>query len=173
MSANDLEKKYSLGTRIIHWCTVILILILFPLGKFMDGLAPADKMDLVQLHAILGNLVLILTLFRIYFFFKHERPERAKTGSKFNDKLVVFIHNSFYFVLLALTLSGIAVFIIGGYGEALINDAPEMMKSHGQIPPLETHGLFASIIMILLVFHVAGVLKHFFLRKENMFKRIF
>ena len=74
MSTNDLSKKYSLGTRIVHWCTATLVLILFPLGKYMDGLRPADKMDLVQFHAILGTIVLVLTLFRVYFFFKHERP---------------------------------------------------------------------------------------------------
>ncbi len=139
----------------------------------MDGLNPADKMDLVQFHAILGNIVLVLTLFRIYFFFKHERPERAQTGSKFNDKLVVWIHNSFYIVLLGLTISGFSVMVLGGYGDALLNGAPELMKPHGEIPPLKAHGLLATIIMILLAFHVAGVVKHFILRKENMFKRIF
>jgi cytochrome b561 len=139
----------------------------------MDGLNPTDKMDLVLFHAMLGTTVLVLTLFRIYFFFKHDRPERVKTGVKINDKLVVWIHNSFYFVLLGLTISGFSVMALGGYGDALMNGAPELMKPHGEIPPLKAHGLLATIIMILLVFHVAGVVKHFILRKENMFKRIF
>ena len=55
MSTNDLDKKYSLGTRIIHWLTASSVLILFPLGKYMDGLNPVDKMDLVQFHAMLGD----------------------------------------------------------------------------------------------------------------------
>jgi len=173
MTTNDLNKKYSRGTRIVHWCTATLVLILFPLGKFMDGLAPADKMDLIQAHSAMGTVVLLLTLFRVYFFFKNERPERVNTGSKINNKLVIWIHNSFYFVLLGLALSGIGVMVVGGYGDALMNGSPELMKPHGQIPPLKAHGLFATIIMILLVFHVVGVMKHFILRRENMFKRIF
>jgi cytochrome b561 len=173
MTSNNLDKKYSLGTRIVHWMTAILILILFPLGKFMDGFAPADKIDLIQLHSSLGILLLVLTLIRVYFYFKHERPARVKTGSKLNDKLVVLVHNSFYYVLTGLALSGIVVMVYGRYIEAIIKGMPEIIKPHKQIPPLEAHELLASIVMILLTVHVIGVMKHFIFRKENIFKRMF
>ena len=45
---NDLSKKYSRGTIMIHWLTAILILTLFPLGKDMEGLEPIDKMGLIK-----------------------------------------------------------------------------------------------------------------------------
>jgi len=173
MTLNDLSKKYSLGTRVIHWGTAALVLILFPLGKYMDELSKVDKMNLLPAHSLLGILVLFLTLLRIYFYFKHRRPETVKTGSNLNDTFAVLIQSSFYYFLIILVLSGIGVIVTGGYWEALLNGTTDSLKSHGNIPLLSIHSLLATIIMILLTVHVIGVFRHFIQRKENIFKRIF
>jgi len=170
---NDLTKKFSKGTIVMHWLTAILILALFPLGKYMEGIEPVEKMGLIKLHAGLGILVLLLTIFRTYFFFKHERPEDLKTGSKFNDRLAVWIHNIFYLLLFGIAISGVAVMILGGYGDAISSDDTSLIKPHAEIPPLKGHGIMALIMMVLLVLHVLGAIKHYVLTKENTLKRIF
>lgn len=71
---NDLDKKFSKGTIAIHWLTAILIIVLFPLGKYMEGLPTSEKIGLIKIHAILGLIVFILTIVRSYLFFKSERP---------------------------------------------------------------------------------------------------
>lgn len=170
--ANDLTKKFSKTTRVTHGITALLILALFPMGKYMEGLEISEKMGLIKIHAILGIIVLTLTIIRTISFFKHERPADLKTGSKFNDKLAVWIHNIFYFLLFGIAISGIATMILGGYGEALKIGNIEIIKSHGEIPPLKPHGIMATIMMILLVMHVVGFIKHLILKKENTLKRI-
>ena len=169
---NDLSKKYSKAIIAIHWISAILILSLFPLGKYMEGLTESEKMGLIKVHAILGVLVFILTLLRIFFFFKHERPSDLKTGSKFNDKLAVWIHNLFYFLLIGICLSGIASMILGGYGDALSANSFELIKSREEIVPLKPHEVMSVFMMIFLALHVVGVIKHFILKKENTLKRI-
>ncbi len=170
---NDLTKKFDKGTIWIHWLTAILILALFPMGKYMSGLEPADKMDLVKPHAILGIIVLVLTIIRTYFFFKRSRPADLKTGSKFNDKLAVWIHNIFYFLLFGIAVSGLATMVLGGYVDALKSGNIEVIKDAAEIGPLKPHGALAMIMMILLLLHVIGAIKHYFLTKENTLKRIF
>lgn len=169
---NDLTQKYHKGTIAIHWITTLLIIILFPLGKYMEGLQPIEKMGLIKVHAILGILVLILTIIRSWLFFKKKRPEDLKTGSKFNDKLAVWIHNLFYFILFAIAFSGIATMVLGGYGDALQTNNFELIKDSGEIPSLKPHGIMATILILLLVMHVIGVLKHYIFTKENTLKRI-
>lgn len=169
---NDLTKKFSKTTRVTHGLTALLILALFPMGKYMEGLEISEKMGLVKIHAILGIIVLILTVVRTISFFKHERPTDLKTGSKFNDKLAVWIHNIFYFLLFGIAISGIATMILGGYGEALQTGAIDVIKSHSEIPPLKPHGIMATIMIILLIMHVIGFIKHLILKKENTLKRI-
>lgn len=104
MTTNDLTKKFSKATVATHWLTSLLILILFPLGKYMEDLEVSEKMGLLKVHIILGMLVFILTLIRTYAYFKHQRPADLKTGSKINDKLAIWIHNTFYFLLFILSL---------------------------------------------------------------------
>lgn len=170
---NDLTQKFSKETVVIHWLTAILILALFPLGKFMEGLEPAEKMGLIKVHAALGIVVFLLTIFRTYLFFKKPRPEDLKTGSKIFDKLAVWIHNIFYFILFGIAISGIAVMVLGGYGDALSSGDHTLIKPHSEIPPLKGHSIMALIMMVLLVLHVIGVIKHYILTKENTLKRIF
>ena len=172
MSKNDFTKKYSKGTIITHWLTALLILILFPMGKYMEGLELSEKMNLIKIHAILGTAVLILTIFRSYYFFKHERPNDLKTGSKLNDKLAVWIHNAFYFLLFGIAISGIITLILGGYGEAIQNNSIELIKPHDEIQSLKAHSILATIMIILLILHVVGFLKHLIFKKENALKRI-
>lgn len=170
---NDLSKKFSKGTIWMHWLTTILILALFPLGKYMEGLEATDKMGLIKAHAIMGIIVLLFTIFRTYLFFKAPRPSHLDTGTKFNNKLNVFIHKSFYWLLFFITISGIVVMITGGYGDALSNADSELIKPHGEIPALKVHELISIIIMVFLFLHVVGVIKHYILTKENTLKRIF
>lgn len=170
---NDLNQKYSKGTIFIHWLTTVLIIVLFPLGKYMSGLEPTEKMGLLKIHAILGTVVFVLTLLRSYFFFKSERPADLKTGSKFNDRLTVWIHNAFYFLLIGIALAGFAVMFLGGYIDTLKSGTSDLIESKGDLMPLKAHGLLATIMMLLLAFHVLGVVKHYLLTKENTLKRIF
>ena len=170
---NDLTKKFSKTTIVVHWLSAILIITLFPLGKYMAGLDPADKMGLIKLHSFLGVTILLITLFRIFLFFKHERPADLKTGSKFNDRLVVWNHNAFYYLLIILGLSGLGVLFTGGYIDAFGTNATEMIKSPDEIPPLKIHGIMSLLAMLLLVMHVVGVIKHYIMTKENTLKRIF
>lgn len=169
---NDLTKKYSKTTILTHWLSAILILALFPLGKYMSGLEPEAKMGLIKLHAALGIIILLLTSIRLFSFFKHKRPEDLKTGSKINDKLTVWIHNIFYFLLIGIYVSGIATMILGGYGDALSTNTSTLIKPAAEIAPLKAHGAMSFIMMALLVLHVVGVIKHYILKKENTLKRI-
>ena len=44
-TTNDLNQKYSTATIAIHWVSTILILILFPLGKYTSGIEGEDKLS--------------------------------------------------------------------------------------------------------------------------------
>ncbi|MDY8135979.1 cytochrome b [Aquimarina sp. 2201CG5-10] len=169
---NDLTQKYSKGTIVIHWLTAILILSLFPLGKYMEGLSVSEKMGLIKIHALLGIIVFLLTLIRSYLFFKSQRPKDLKTGSKFNDQLAIWIHNAFYFLLIAISITGLATLFIGGYIDAIKSGTASSILPKENIQPLVAHGWLAMIMMILLILHVLGVIKHYLFTKENTLKRI-
>ncbi|WP_299106003.1 cytochrome b/b6 domain-containing protein [uncultured Tenacibaculum sp.] len=169
---NNLTEKYSKENIIIHWFTAVLILILFPLGKYMETIPTKDKMNLIIVHIILGGIVFFLTLFRSYLFFTTSRPKDLITGSKFNDKLAIWIHNSFYFLLIGISIAGILTMFYGGYINAIKSEAPTLILKKDNITALKAHSVLAVIMIFLLMLHVLGVIKHYFLTKENTLKRI-
>ena len=129
------------------------------------------KNGLIKLHAFLSVIVLLLTIIRSWFF-KVARPKNLKTGSKFNDKLIVFIHNAFYVLLITIAASGIATMVLGGYGDAIINNDIEIINPSKGSGVSKFHTILATIMMILLVMHIVGVIKHYIQIKENTLKRI-
>jgi len=169
---NDLNQKYSKVTIATHWLTALMILILFPLGKYMEGIEPSEKMGLIMIHIALGIIVFALTIIRTLSFFKHRRPTNIETGSKLNNKLIIWVHNIFYFLLFGLSISGLVTMFIGGYSEAIKTGNSENILSATEITPLKPHGILATIMMILLVLHILGFLKHLISTKENTLKRI-
>ena len=86
--------------------------------------------------------------------------------------LAVWIHNIFYLLLFGLAISGLATMILGGYGEAIKTGNIDSILSTTEITPLKPHGILANIMMILLVLHILGFLKHLISTKENTLKRI-
>ena len=171
---HNATKKYNQGLIIIHWITTILILILFTLGKYMEELNFSEKNELIKIHAILGILVFNLTIIRVYFYFKHPRPSAIKKGSKLNRQVIGWIHNAFYFLLLGASITGIASLFLGSYIKAmkLAYFHESVLLSNYSKTPLKIHGVVAGIMMVLLVVHVVGVLKHYLFTKENTLKRI-
>lgn len=170
---NNLSEKYSKGTIVIHWLSFLLIMALIPIGFVMSGTENGElKLGLLRVHLFSGILVFILTLLRVWFFFKYKRPSKLQTGSWLHDKLIVWIENSFYFILILLSASGIATVIFGNFAEAIQNGDVSLLPQTYDVPPLMAHKALAIILIILLIGHVGGVINHYIKTKENTLKRI-
>jgi len=166
--------KYSKGTIAIHWISALLIIGLFPLGKYMSDIPVSEKIILIRIHSALGFLVFLLTIVRSILFFKAKRPEHLNTGTKFNDTLAIAVQRSFYFLLLAIGISGSAVMILGGYADALMSTTalPDLILPREEIAPLQAHNILAILMMLLIVMHIIGVIRFNIKHKTNTIKRI-
>ncbi|MEO9850644.1 MAG: cytochrome b/b6 domain-containing protein [Reichenbachiella sp.] len=174
MRKNDLSQKYSQAVIAIHWISVILILVLFPLGKYMSGLDPEEKLWLIIIHGILGVLIFILTIIRSVLFFTTKRPEHLSTGSKFNDLIAITVQRSFYVLLLIIGVSGLASLLSGGYIKATTATPmlPELIRPRSEIVPLKIHNTLSVLMMFLAAMHIAGVVRFNIKHKTNVIKRI-
>ncbi len=170
MTKDGLPQKYSKAVIAIHWISAVLILSLFPLGKYLSNLEPIDKLPFIKIHAILGCIVFVLTLVRCVLFFTTDRPEHLSTGSKFNDFLAKAIHRAFYVLLLIIGISGIVTLVLGGYIDAITTASPSAILPKNEIMSLKIHNILAIIIMGLFVMHVAGVIRYNIKNKVNVIK---
>jgi cytochrome b561 len=95
-----------------------------------------------------------------------------ETGSSLHNKLVVWIDNFFYVVLLLLSISGIATIIVASFGQVIQTGDYSLFPNELNVPPLAAHRILAKLLIALLIAHVAGVVNHYIKFKENTLKRI-
>lgn len=171
---NDLDQKYSRRIIFIHWLSAILIILLFPLGKYMSDIPFEEKIILIKVHTVLGFLIFILTFIRTILFFTSPRPPHLKTGNKFNDNLAMGVQRVFYLLMLAVSVTGAALLIEGGYAEALMASPvkPDLVLPRLEIGPLPVHNALASTLVVLILMHIVGVIRHIVRTKEKILKRI-
>lgn len=162
-------QKYHKHTRVIHSISALLIIVLFILGKIMEKQGPDSVMSILPIHSIGGYLLLLLTIYRTWLLFKKERPAPVETGREWNQKLMYLIHRAFYVLIFAAIFSGMATAATGGYPEAFeVMDATLIHKT----PIKPVHGVSTFVMILLVVAHVGGVIRHYLRKKENTLKRI-
>ncbi|RLD65101.1 MAG: hypothetical protein DRI95_09425 [Bacteroidetes bacterium] len=170
---NDLNQKFSKGTIWTHWLTALLILVLVLSSLKTAGFESMERMTIITLHLLLGSLVFVFTIIRSILLYKTKQPVHLKTGSKFVDKLVVGNHYLFYLLLFTISIMGIVVIFTGNYIEGLSSGSIESIIPPKEIPILKYHVLITFFVVLLVVMHVIGVIKHYIFTKENTLKRIF
>lgn len=168
-------EKYNKKTVWIHWVTALLIGASIVTGMNMkEAEHDLGKLTLYRLHFSVGFSIFILTIIRVVVLFKSVKPQALKVKPS-HQFLISFVHYGFYFVLLWMSISGIASLFLQGILPALksglLIDLPKI--NDGNIHPIMlSHKIIAKFVLVLLIFHVGGVIMHFLKKKENTLKRI-
>lgn len=165
-------KQYSKRTSILHWLIFLLLLAAFFLGGFLaDSASAAQKLSLLPVHFLIGNIILLLTLLRIYFRKKDGEPAPANDNPLLN-KIAAATHGLLNLTLLALPISGIITVATSGVIEVLKKGDPSLLKDFDEVSAMEFHEILIGVMVALLAFHIAAALYHQFIVKDNLMQRI-
>jgi cytochrome b561 len=166
-------KQYSTRLAVVHWLTLLLFIASVYLGHTLDEIEVAkDKMSLYPVHFIIGDLVLILTLLRIYFLRKDGKLAPIEGGSAIANKVAAGVHHLLYFLLIALPVSGIIMISTTGLIDALkLNDASKLPDLE-KFAIHEVHAALVAILVLTIGLHVLAALYHQFILKDNLIRRM-
>ena len=178
----DKKMSYSRPRKWLHWLTVLCLLALFPLGKWMTSRAAANLWDdLTNLiygwHKLIGMAVLILIVLRILAKFASPDPAYEPGMSRTIQVLAKAVHGMMYLLLLVVPLlgwAGVSAFpaliTIAGYHLPAMPGIPKDQALAKQI--FEIHGTLAMVLLVLIVGHVAAALKHLLIDRDGVFQRM-
>ena len=173
MSLRSSPARYGSLAQGLHWLTALLIVCLFVAGNIMDDLAAGQKLTVYRAHAVGGVTVLVLTLIRLFWrFIDRDRPELPAGLSGPMRFAARGAHWLIYLLMLVITGSGIATLIMSGLGEILFMGAGRPVPDRIDVPPMDAHELFATLLMWLLFLHVAAALYHHYFRKDGVLRRM-
>lgn len=148
----------------IHWLSAALILTQIYLG-FAFGDLPkgsAERTELFTWHKTVGVIILLLALTRLAIRLIDAPPPYPADFPKWERRFAVWNHRVFYFLMVALPLTGLAAVskrAIGGMTELVGGSWFPVVP----IPGIgEIHEPLAFAMIALLVLHVLAALKNQF-----------
>jgi cytochrome b561 len=167
--------QYSKRMVIVHWLTLVLLIAAWYLGDTLADATDESKATLAGyiVHIAVGGTVLLLTFFRFYFRSKDGIP--APIGDTTMDKLAKGVHYLLYTVLFVLPVSGIMIILNSKAGAALLSgDAKLLPKEHGfkDVFSHEVHEQLVNVLIVLVVLHLLGAIKHQFITKDGLMERM-
>lgn len=182
----------------LHWLIGLSIIFMFLLGWFMEGLpkeapksATYDLFNLglytwelasetsprsfyFNLHKSIGLTLFALILFRVFWRFTHKPPALLPTMKSWEKKLAAGAHHGLYLLMILTPLAGIIMSVASKYGIKWFGievipglDFPSIRELF-----IEFHEIFGLLIVFILIFHIAGALKHTIVDKDGTLRRM-
>lgn len=181
------ETRYSVVAIIIHWLTALTVIGLLIVGNYMADLPRTDpiKLDLFNWHKSFGVTVLLLTVIRLAWRLTHKPPALPGEMPGWEKRVAHAAHWLFYVLLLGVPLLGwimvsaaprsVPTFLFGLIEWPHISyfadlDFEQKKGMHEIFEDM--HAAAAYSMAGLIVLHVGAALRHHFLLKDKILRRM-
>lgn len=191
-------QRYTRVAIVLHWLIAIFIFAMLALGLYMVELpkeAPkqlafdlfdwglytwqmsepgSPRMFYFNLHKSVGLSLLALIVLRIVWRVTHRPPAMLSSYRPWERKLATGTHHLFYLLMVVIPITGLMMslnskFGINWFGIHLF-DGVDNKSVRDTFE--EMHEFATTLIMLLLVLHIGGGLKHKFLDKDATLTRM-
>jgi len=165
--------QYSKRMVIVHWLTLLLLVVAWFLGDELDEARHEAGATLIGYvaHALVGGAILLLVFARLYFRAEDGTP--PPIGNTPMDKVAKGIHHGLYVVLLLLPITGIVTLVSSDVLKALqAGDASLLPHKFSGIFAHDAHEMLVTVLIVLVVVHLLGALKHQFISKDGLLERM-
>jgi cytochrome b561 len=169
--------SYSGLAKLLHWLVAILIFIALPLGVYMHDLPLSPtKLQLISYHKWLGIVILLLVVVRIIWRATHTPPPLPDGFPRWQQLASHATHHFLYLLMFAVPLSGWLMSSAKGFQTVLfgILPLPNLVNADKALGNLlgEVHEGLNVMLLLLVLLHLAAVIKHQFIDKDSILKRM-
>lgn len=174
MRLTSSSQTYGAVAIAIHWVSALAVFGLLASGLVMEAMPnDAGKTGLLRTHAVIGALVLLLTLLRILWWWLADTRPAAPTGMPpLQARAAHLMHGLFYVTLIVMGASGIATIMLSGAGAILTGTEPGPLPDFGGYAPRAAHGIVAFLLMALIAAHVLAALYHQLVLRDRLLARM-
>jgi len=166
--------SYGSVAKFLHWLVFILILTLILVGFFWQDTGDS-KYTVINIHKLIGLFTMLIVLVRIAWAINNTKPGYPMMARW--EKIVLHAtHGLIYLLLLAMPISGWVMATAAGYSPRLLGLAfpmpgiPQDMALAGLAN--KAHFYFAWALIALVSLHILAALKHHFINRDNVLKRM-
>jgi len=170
-------QRYGIVAQLLHWTIVALIITQFILAdQFHDLPRGLEKYRLINDHKSFGMLVLMLSCLRLCWRWTNPVPSLPSNMPRYEITLAQLTHYLLYVLILCIPLSGWLMSSAGDYKIPFFDwfQFPALISPDDKLKDLfeELHEWLATGLFALAVIHSLAALKHHFINRDNILRRM-
>lgn len=166
-------RRYHPALVALHWLlAVLLVAALVAGGVVLEDTPNSDpsKVDSLRAHMTLGIAILVLMLVRLAVRLFTRRPAPAVEGPL--AAVAAVTHWGLYAAAIGMAASGMALSVAAGLPGIVFGGEGALPADFAGFTARVVHGLFANILMLLILLHVAAALWHQVVRRDGLMARM-
>jgi len=168
---------YTTASKFFHWVIAGIVILMLAFSFFLEDVSKLYQPLAYMIHKSFGLTVLALMILRIIWILHRGRPDLPNTMPNWEKMLSLTVQYSFYILLFVMPLSGWILSCASDHTPqwfGLITIPFPGITPNEQLAEWmdETHKILAWLLIGLLFLHVCGALKHHFLDKDYILRRM-
>jgi len=169
--------RYSALSIALHWLSALVIFAALLLGLSLEDmpLSPA-KISRINWHKWLGITALCLTTLRLIWLYIHPAPPAPPYLKTWEIRLAKSVKHLLYLELLLLPMSGWLMSSAKGFSVVYLGliPLPDLVAKNPALAETlsEVHESLAWILILLLILHIAGAVKHSLIDRRPVLYRM-
>jgi cytochrome b561 len=170
--------RYTLPAIVLHWLIGLLIIGAFALGITMvdiPGITPT-KLKYFSWHKWIGITVLGLACLRLLWRLGNKAPTYPASMAGWQQRAAHGLHGLLYVLMFAIPASGYFYSLAAGVPVVYLGivPMPALIGPDPELKPLlkAVHYWLNMTLLTLFVLHVAAALKHQFIDRDGVLKRM-
>ena len=177
MAVRNSLRRWGSIAQLLHWVIVALIILQVTLALIADDLPLGmKKLAMLARHKSVGITILGLAALRLIWRWTNPTPALPDGLKPYERALAHFTHAALYLLLFAMPLSGWMMssargFPVSWFGLIQLPDlVPKSKPLYEAL--LQTHDLLALALGAVVLLHVAAALKHHYVLKDDVLRRM-
>ena len=178
MQLKNTTDSYGGITISLHWIIAILMIGLIILGWYLTTISYYHTYyhTLFLTHKSLGMITLILAVFNLTWYIVNPKPKLPNTISRLEKIAAHTMHDILFLLTIALPITGYFMSTAKGTGITIFNwfTVPPFSKTGHQWGEFagSMHFWLGYSTAILVVLHALAALKHEFINKDGILRRM-
>jgi cytochrome b561 len=177
MTLRNTTRRWGAIAQLFHWLIVALIVVQVTLALMADDLPNGmRKLTLLARHKSVGITILALVILRLTWRSVNTHPPLPDNLKPYERSLARLTHGALYTLLFAIPLSGWTMssargFPVSWFGFLQLPDlVPRSRPLYEWL--VTTHVTLVCVLGAVVALHVAGAIKHHFVHKDDVLKRM-
>jgi cytochrome b561 len=168
---------YSKLSKFLHWLIALLVIIMLSAGFFLEEIPKPYASTAWMLHKSFGISILTLMILRLVWIIHSGRPNLPLLVPVWQKFMARFVQYSLYVFVILMPLCGWIMSVAAGKIPVFFGlfplPLPGIEPNKGLAKLMnQSHETIAWIIICLLILHIAGAVKHHFVDRDNVLRRM-